>query len=58
MKTPTPATAEVSDKKIGDIRMVITTSAVSAHAEVRPSGAMPERLMEESISEKSTSPAP
>jgi hypothetical protein len=38
MKTPTPATTEVSGKKIGDTRKVVTASAASAHAEAGPSG--------------------
>jgi hypothetical protein len=55
MKTPTPATDEVSGKKIGDTRKVVTASAASAHAEAEPSGATPVRLMEESLPKKSTS---
>jgi hypothetical protein len=33
MKTPTPASAEDSGKKIGDARKVITANAASIHAE-------------------------
>jgi hypothetical protein len=58
MKTPTPASAEASIKKIGDARKVVTASAASAHVEAGPLGATPVRLMEESLLEKSTSTAP
>jgi hypothetical protein len=49
MKTPTPATAEVSGKKIGDTKEVVTASVASPHADAGPSGATPVRLMEESL---------
>jgi hypothetical protein len=58
LKTPTPAAAEVSGKKIKDTKEETTASAASAHAEAGPSGATPIRLMEESLPEKSASPAP
>jgi hypothetical protein len=58
MKMLTPATAKVSGKKIGDTKEMITASAASAHDEAEPSGAMLVRLMEESLPEKSASPAP
>jgi hypothetical protein len=58
MKTPTPAVAEVSGKKIKDTKEETTASAASAHAKAGPSRATPIRLMEESLLEKSASPAP
>jgi hypothetical protein len=58
MKMPTPATVEVSGKKIGYTRKVVSASVTSAHAEAGPSGATPVRMMEESLLEKSTLPAP
>jgi hypothetical protein len=58
MKTPTPAAAEVSSKKIGDTRKVVIASTASAHAEAGPSGATPVGLMEENLPKKSTSPTP
>jgi hypothetical protein len=58
MQSPTFAFVEASGKKTGDARKVVIASATSAHAETGPSGAAPVRLMEESLSEKSTSPTP
>jgi hypothetical protein len=58
MKTLTPAAAEVSGKKIGDTRKVVTISASSADAEAGPSGAALVGLIEENFPEKSTSPTP
>ena len=58
MKTPTPTPAEASGKKIGDARKVVTASAASIHAEARPLGAAPVKLIGESLPEKPTSPAP
>jgi hypothetical protein len=58
MKMPTPVTVEAFDKKIGDIRKGVTASATFAHAEAGPMRATLVRLMEESLPEKFTSPAP
>jgi hypothetical protein len=58
MKVPTPVSAEVSGEKSEDTREVITASAVTALAEIRPSKVVPVRLMEESLPKKTTSPAP
>ena len=58
MKTPTPASAEDSGKKIGDARKVITANAASIHAEAGPLGATPVKLIGESLPEKPTLPAP
>jgi hypothetical protein len=58
MKTPTPAPTEASGEKIEVVRKVVTASATSAHAKAGPLRATPVRLMEESLPEKSTSPAP
>jgi hypothetical protein len=58
MKTPTPATAEISGQKIGDSKEMITSSAAAAFAESEPSRAAPVRLTEGNLPERSTSPAP
>jgi hypothetical protein len=58
MKAPTPASAEASGKKSEDAREAITASMATILAEARPSKAAPIRLVEESVPEKSTSPAP
>jgi hypothetical protein len=58
MKTPTPASAEASGKKIGDARKVVNASATSIHAEAGTSRATPVKLIGESLPEKPTSPAP
>jgi hypothetical protein len=57
-KMPTPATTEVSDDKIEDVREVATASAFSIHVEAGPSGAKPVELAKESLPEKPTSPIP
>jgi hypothetical protein len=58
MKAPTPTSAETSGEKIEDTREAVSASVASAHAEVEPSRIAPIRLMEESLPENSTSPAP
>jgi hypothetical protein len=58
MKAPTPASAEASNEKSEYAREVITASTTTALAEAGPSKATPIRLVEESLPEKSTSPAP
>jgi hypothetical protein len=58
LETTTPASAEASSEKIKDTREVVTASTASIHAEARPSGARPAKLIEESLPEKPTSPVP
>jgi hypothetical protein len=58
VKTPTSAFAEASGGKIEDAREVVTTSASSVHADVGSSEATPLKLVEESLPEKPTTPAP
>jgi hypothetical protein len=54
VKTPPPA----SGGKIEDAREVVTASISSVHAEAGPSEAAPEKLVEDSLPEKPTTPAP
>jgi hypothetical protein len=58
MKAPTPASTEASGENIENTREMITASAATALAEAGPSRAVLVRLMEESLPEKSASPAP
>jgi hypothetical protein len=58
MKTPTPASAEASGKKIEDAGKVVTASASSIHVEAGPSRAVLVKLVGESLLEKPTSPVP
>jgi hypothetical protein len=58
MKAPTLASAEASGKKSKDAREVTTASSATALAEAGPSKVVPVGLVEESLLEKSTSPAP
>ena len=57
MKTPTAATAEVSGKKIGDTKEMITLSVAAAFAKAEPSGAATVRLTEESLPENPSATA-
>jgi hypothetical protein len=58
LKTATPASVEASSEKIKDTREVVTVSIASIHAEAWSSRASPAKLIEESLPEKPTSPAP
>jgi hypothetical protein len=58
MKTPTPARAEASGKKIEDAMKVVTASTASTYDEAGASGAAQVRLMGERLPENSTSLAP
>jgi hypothetical protein len=58
MKVPVRASAEASGEKSEDTREVITANTTNVLAEAGPSKAAPIGLMEESVSEKSTSLAP
>jgi hypothetical protein len=58
VKTPPPASAEASGGKIEDAREVVTASISSVHAKAGPSEAAPEKLVEDSLPEKPTTPAP
>jgi hypothetical protein len=58
MKTPTPASTEALDDKIEDAKEVVTTSAPSIHVEAGPSGAMPVKVVGESLSKKPMSHVP
>jgi hypothetical protein len=58
LKTVTPASAKASSENIKDTREVVTASTASIHAEVGFLGARPVKLIEESLLEKPTSPAP
>jgi hypothetical protein len=57
VKTPPPSSAEASGSKTEDDIEMITTST-SAHVEVEPSETTPENLVEESLPEKPSAPAP
>jgi hypothetical protein len=57
MKVPIPASAEASGEKSEDAREAITASTTNVIAEAGPSKVAPIGLVEESVSEKSTSPA-
>jgi hypothetical protein len=58
VKMPTLASTEASGGKIEDARKVVTASASSVHAEAGSSEAAPVKLVEESLPEKHTTPAP
>jgi hypothetical protein len=58
MKAPTPASAEAFGEKSEDAREAITASMANVLAEARPSKDALVGLVEESVPEKSTSPAP
>jgi hypothetical protein len=58
MKAPVPASAEASGEKFGDTKEAVTASTANVLAEARPSKAIPIELVEESVPEKSKSPAP
>jgi hypothetical protein len=58
LKTATLASAKASSEKIKDTREVVTASTASIHAEAGSSGARLAKLIEESLPEKPTSPAP
>jgi hypothetical protein len=57
VKMPPPSSAEAPGGKTEDATEMITTSTF-AHAEVGPSETTPENLVEESLPEKSSAPAP
>jgi hypothetical protein len=57
VKTPAPTSAEASGGKIEDARKVVTANISSAHAETGPSEATREKLAEESLLERPTTPA-
>ena len=52
MKTPPPASAEASGRKIEDAREMVTASTSSVHTEAGPSEAAPEKLVGERLPEK------
>jgi hypothetical protein len=58
LKTATPASTEASNEKIKDSREVVTASTAYIHAEAGSSRARPAKLIEETLPEKPTSPAP
>jgi hypothetical protein len=58
MKMPTPASIKALDEKIEDAKEVVTANAPSIHVEAGPSGAMPVKLVGESLSEKPMSHVP
>jgi hypothetical protein len=58
MKAPTPSSAKASGKKSRDAKEVTSSSAATALAEAGPLKVAPVRLMEGSLTEKSTSPTP
>jgi hypothetical protein len=58
IKASIPASAEASGEKSEDAREAITTSTTNVLAEAGPSKDAPIGLVEESVSEKSTSPTP
>jgi hypothetical protein len=58
VKTPPPTSAEASGGKIEDAREMVTTSTSSAHAEAGPLETTLENLVEESLPEKPSTPAP
>jgi hypothetical protein len=53
---PSPTFAEACGEKIEDAREVVTASISSVHAEAGPSEAAREKLMEESLLERPTTP--
>jgi hypothetical protein len=58
VKVPVPASAEVTSEKSEDAREAITASTTNALAEARPLKVAPIGMVEESVPEKSKSPAP
>jgi hypothetical protein len=58
MKAPVSASVEASGEKSEDAREMINTSTTTALAEAKPSKVVPIGLVEESVPEKSKSPAP
>jgi hypothetical protein len=58
VKAPVPASAEATGEKSEVAREAITASTANVLAEARPSKAAPIGLVEESVPEKSKSPAP
>jgi hypothetical protein len=57
VKAPVSASAEASGEKSGDTKEATTASTTTILAEAGPSEAAPIRLVEESVPEKSKSPA-
>jgi hypothetical protein len=58
VKMSPPTSAEAYGGKIEDAREVVTTSTSSAHAKAGPSESTQENLVEESLPEKPSAPAP
>jgi hypothetical protein len=58
VKMPPPTSTEAPGGKIEDAREVVTASISSVHAEAGPSKVVPQKLVEESILERPTTPAP
>jgi hypothetical protein len=58
VKTPPPTSAEASGGKIEDAREMVIANISFAHAEVGPSEAALEKLVDESLLEIPTTPTP